>query len=204
MRNVRRGGLARSRFTVAVWISNHRPDATIDLDWEFGRGVLSEQEFARLTASAEEDLDQYCSIAKLCLSQGSVQGDFRRLPLESGPGWFLLHFEAPEGTAEGEPYDRLEIEISSFVDRRQGWFYYGLPRTVSDRLAVSFRAPFEYGVVPRLGRGSTFSGPTLIGKDYLTEVKAEGPVPMGRTIVWIYGQALQRESDRMEDGSDES
>jgi hypothetical protein len=186
VRDIRVGGLARSRFTIAVWISGHRPQGPIDLDWELGKGVLSKDDFGRFAAGVEEDLDHFFKVERLWQKQGDVEGEMRLARRETGPAWSLLHFEAPEGTVADEPCDRLEIEFSTIVDRRQGWFYFGLPRTLSDGLSVTFRAPFEYGVVSRLGVGSRVSGPTSIGEDYLTEARAPGPVPIGRTMVWVY------------------
>ena len=184
--NVRKGGVVGPVFNVCVWISGYRPNIQTDLDWEIGKGVLSEAEFDRMADNADEKVKKYFEIEGLCITQGNRKKELEYVGEEKGAGWFLMTYKLPDDMTNTEPYTELSIEVSTYVDRGQGWMFYALPRTVTESLEVIFRAPFSYGVICRLGRGHKLEKPVLMGGEYVSRATVKGQVSIGRSIIWVY------------------
>lgn len=188
VRNRRQGGLAQRRFHVCVYLSGQRPERKIDFNWEVGRGNMSEQEYGALTHQLQVDPTQFFSVQRLFVRQGEAEETYAALDPIVEPGWVLMPFEA-EKIHEGRPYDLLELEFTTRVDRRQGWYFYYLPRTVGERLEVTFVAPFKAQPILGLGSGSELEEPVRSGNHFVHRISAARPLPVGRTVIWVYPEA---------------
>lgn len=184
--NQRRGGMGSRTFSIAIWLSGHQPTQKVDFDWEIGQGGLDETAFSLMVDGAMTALEQYFQVTRLAVTQHGRSGEFTFVGRENGSGWSLLSYAAPSWYEDADPYVELELHVASFIDQRQGWMFYALPRTVAERLEVTFEAPFRYGTVARLGKGSSVIGPTPQGTHFITRARVEGPVAIGRNIVWVF------------------
>lgn len=186
--NRRIGGPLLERFNFAVWVSGHRPSGTIHYDCEIGQGVMGATDFNQLLRAANGRLGDLFKVNLIGVRQGDNSGAYELEDTRSGSGWAILSFKAPAWLTRSHQDTRIDIEIETVVDRRQGWFFYALPRTVSRRLEIEFTAPFRYSLISRLGRGSKVDGPTAIGDVYTTKAVVEGPTAIGRSVIFIYEQ----------------
>ncbi len=187
VRNVRRGGLAQRRFHLCIYLTGQRPDdQQIDFDWEIGRGNLSEQEFGELSGLLKDQPTRLFKVDTLTVRQaGAIVEYVAREPLVEH-GWALFRFEASQPIVGGHPYDELVLEFTTRVDRRQGWYHCALGRTVAERLEVVFVAPFQSRHINTLMRGADFRPPTRSGEHYIHKVTVRQPLPLGRSVTWIY------------------
>ena len=182
VRNRRWGGLARRRFTICIYLTDHRPDEDIDLSWEIGSGQLGTTEFGEIGRRLRGVFD----VETISARQRGTEFEYRALPPIEEPGWLQMSFEAPAELEEGVLYDLLEIQFSTVVDRRQGWYLYQLERTVAEKLEVLFEAPFKAPYINFLGRDAKFSEPTPAGNSFLHRVSVDVPLPIGRSVVWMF------------------
>ena len=185
--NIRRGGLAQRRFHICIFLTDQRPgDQKIDFNWELRRGNLTEQEFVDLSSLLRDDPTKLFRVDTLTVHQGGAEVKYvAREPLAQR-GWVIFRFEASQPIAEERPYDDLTLKFTTRVDRRQGWYHYGVGRTVAERLKVTFVAPFQAPHINTLMRGADFRPPTFDGKHYIHKVTVDKPLPLGRGVIWIY------------------
>ncbi len=182
VRNRRWGGLAQRRFEICVFLTGQQPELEIDFSWEIGRGNLGEREFADLGQRVSGLFD----VGKLTVTQGGKEVEYRPCEPIVEAGWTLMAFEAASAIEEERPYELLELEFATVVDRGQGWYIYQLDRTVAERLELVFEAPFKVQYIDFLGGGAKFEGPTPSGSHYLHRASVDRALPIGRGVVWVY------------------
>jgi len=183
--NVRRGGLAARTFNVGVWLTGYRPAGTIDYEWEIGQGILTKEDYARLTGAAAASFAGFFEVDSIRFRQGR-DGEFVAKGSTKGAASVVLHYEAPDWFREDEPVETLTLKLNGLIDRGQGWMFYASTRTVLRSLEVSLEAPFDYGIIPSMGKGAKVNGPTPTGATYISKVTGAGPLAIGRTVIWVF------------------
>lgn len=182
----REGGMLGQRTTLCLACSGLAPEIDIEFEWEIGQGAMQRADFDRMVARGQSLIDDYFRVRALSVSQGGREGDLVRVGHEAGEGWHARHYRAPDWFDHTRPYDVLRLEADTYTDTRQGWMHYSTRRTVTERLELSFAAPFPFSAVARLGRGSRLGQPTPAGDVLVSRARVEGPVSVGRQMVWIY------------------
>jgi hypothetical protein len=187
VRNVRIGGLAKRRFNFCVWLPGQFPAARpVDYGWEIGQGILDQATFKHLSGSLRERFDELFQVNMIRIDQDGNSDGYHLSRREDDPGWVMLEFDSPNWVVEGQLYDKLEIELESWVDRGQGWYFYEAPRAIAGHLEVKLVAPFEAIPIANLGRSTTIEQTIPVGSSYLHTVTADGPIAPGNNLVWVF------------------
>ena len=187
VRNVRRGGLTQRRFNLCIYLAGQRPATEkIDFGWGLGQGNLTKQQYAALGGRLTEEPTRLLEVEELTVRQGDTAVEYTALEPRVGHGWALLPFETPQPILEDRPYDELVVTFTTRVNRGHDWYHWELERTVAERLTLVFVAPFEAKHINTLARAARFTPPTPSGDGYIHRVTAEQPLPLGRSVTWVF------------------
>jgi pimeloyl-ACP methyl ester carboxylesterase len=170
--------------------ATYEPDVNVVFDCSIGDGVTenSVTDALRSGAIAREQLSGVVRVDRIEATHGTRRLPFSAEALSGKDGWFLLPFRCSDWPAGVERVDRLEVEISSVIDLAMGWYTFYAPNTVTDRLTVSFRSPFEIACLMHepLRSMADVKENDVVSGAYLTKVRINGPVAAGARIVFIF------------------
>jgi len=205
--STRVGWEPRSGITVCLRLEGIVPTKRIHVDYGyiFGRGSLTEEEYAGLgdrlrTASLKkEEFDRLLKVDVELLSTdaGKEQHIALKQPeLEIGPGWACLHnaLEKPDSVGRN---NRLRITLRTRILRQQAWYGFRSTRAVLGETELQLTAPFPVHPVSRIWWSEAqWQQETLGSKSFSSKIVIPGPLPVGTDIIWVF------EPEARKDGSD--
>ncbi|HET7436843.1 MAG TPA: alpha/beta fold hydrolase [Thermoanaerobaculia bacterium] len=171
--------------------ASYEPGVNVVFDCTIGDGVTenSVTEAIRSGAVTREQLKEVVSVERIEATHGTRNLPFAAQEVQARDGWYLLPFRCDSWPPGVNRVDRVEVEISSVIDIAMGWYTFYAPNTVTERLTVSFRSPFEIACLlhePLRSNATFMKENDFINGAYLTKVRVDGPVAAGARMVFIF------------------
>lgn len=195
--STRIGWEPRPRITVCLRLEGSVPNTDIHVDYGFifGRGTLTEKEYAdlgdRLRGASlnKGDFDRLLKveIELFATDSGKDQTVALRQPeLQNGPGWACLHYVLEDLGALGRE-NRLKFTLRTSILRHQSWYGFRSTRVVLGNTDLQLTAPFPVHPISSFWwSDAPWKSDRLGTNSYSSSVLIPGPLPAGTDVIWMF------------------
>jgi pimeloyl-ACP methyl ester carboxylesterase len=179
----------------------------VDFGYLFGRGALTEEEYADLgdslrTASLKkEELDRLLRVEAELWSTDSDQERsvvLKQPELNTGPGYACLRHALEQPGSVGRN-NRLKLTLHTTLRRHQAWYGFRSTRTVLGEAELQLTAPFPVYPLSRIWWSEAqWQQERLGAKSFSSKVTIPGPLPVGTDVIWMFEPEAYRNTNGSE------
>lgn len=181
------GNVCRNETTIGFSLEGFIPTSEVDFEYILGPGLLNDEAYQQLADGITlQNLQQYIGVDSVTFRNGAETIRYEDLDVRQGKGFFVFAFRCPKGFTAFSEYTELELHMRTFVSRDHAWYTYLTTNTITDKLTVSFEAPFKVTAKQHVSRDAKLQENHRLARAYYSAVTVDGPVPPGSTIDWIF------------------